>query len=188
MTNNRDRLLNLIRTRAYRAGEVTLASGGKSNFYIDGKMIEVSPEGAYLIGEVLYDQVSEMNAVAVGGLAVGAVPLVTSVVISAYHHGSGLEGFFVRDEAKSHGTMKVIEGYLPNAGERIVVLDDVITSGKSVMKAIEAVKARGAEIAGVLAIVDRDAGARQFFESQSYRYDCIFTKQNVLEGLPAKHN
>ncbi|MBI3469156.1 MAG: orotate phosphoribosyltransferase [Planctomycetes bacterium] len=186
MTTNRGRLLHLIRTRAYRAGEVTLASGRTSDFYIDGKMIEISPEGAYLIGEVLHEQIRGMNAVAVGGLAVGAVPLVASIVISAYHHGSGIEGFFVRDEAKSHGTMKVIEGYLPNPGDRIVVIDDVITSGKSVMKAIEAVKARGAEIAGVLAIVDRDAGARQFFESQGYRYESVFTKQDVLEGMPGK--
>lgn len=186
MPTCRERLLHLIQTRAYRQGEVTLASGRTSDFYIDGKMIEVSPEGAYLIGEALYEQIRDMDVAAVGGLAVGAVPLVTSVVISAYHHGGGLEGFFVRDQAKSHGTMKVIEGYLPNPGDRIVVVDDVITSGKSVMKAIEAVKERGAEIAAVLAIVDREAGARQFFDSQGYRYVSIFSKQDVLESAPAR--
>jgi len=186
MPTTRERLLHLIRARAYREGEVTLASGRKSDFYIDGKMIEISPEGAHLIGEVLYERIREIKVAAVGGLAVGAVPLVTSIVISAYHHGGGIEGFFVRGEAKSHGTMKVIEGYLPNPGDRIVVVDDVITSGKSVMKAIEAVKERGAEIAAVLAIVDRDAGARQFFESQGYRYESIFTKQDVLESAAAR--
>ena len=180
MPNIRERLLHLIRTRAYREGEVTLASGRKSDFYIDGKMIEVSPEGAFLIGEALYERLRDMNAVAVGGLAVGAVPLVTSIVISAHHQGGRIEGFFVRGEAKSHGTMKVIEGYVPKRGERVVVVDDVITSGKSVMKAIEAVRECGAEIAGVLAIVDRDAGGRQFFESQGLRYESIFTKQDVL--------
>jgi orotate phosphoribosyltransferase len=179
---DRERLLHLIQTRAYRQGEVTLASGQKSDFYIDGKMIELSPEGAHLIGEVLYERIRELNVQAVGGLAVGAVPLVTSIVISAHHHGGGLEGFFVRAEAKSHGTMKVIEGYLPNPGDRVVVVDDVITSGKSVMKAIDAAKERGAQIAAVLAIVDRDAGARSFFESQGYRYEAIFTKQDVLNA------
>ena len=180
MSTNRERLLHLIRTKAYRAGEVTLASGKKSDFYIDGKMIEVSPEGAYLIGELMYERIKALEAAAVGGLAVGAVPLVASIVISAYHHHGRLEGFFVRDEAKSHGTMKVIEGYQPQPGERVAVIDDVITSGNSVMKAIEAVKQCQAQVAGVLAIVDRDAGGRQFFESQGYRYESIFTKQDVL--------
>lgn len=175
----RDRLLTLIRERAYREGEVTLASGQKSNFYVDGKMFEVSPEGAYLVGEVIYERIAQLDIDAVGGLAVGAVPMVTSIAISCWHHGKSLEGFFVRESAKSHGTMKTIEGKLPEKA-RVLMVDDVVTTGGSIFKAIEAAESRGATVVLVLAIVDRDAGAAELFASRGYRYESIFSKADVI--------
>jgi len=182
--NHRQRLLQLIRERALIQGQVTLSSGQTSDFYVDGKMIELHPEGAHLIGETLYELIRDLPVDAVGGLAVGAVPVVTSLVISCFHHRHSVEGFFVREEAKSHGTMKTIEGRLP-AGAGVVLVDDVITSGKSVLKAAQAAQQqRQATILGVVALVDRDAGARQLFESLGYRYETVFTRHDVLEGAP----
>jgi orotate phosphoribosyltransferase len=182
---NRQKLLLLIRQRALLKGNVTLASGRKSDFYIDGKMIEMHPEGAHLIGESLYELIEGMQFDAVGGLAVGAVPVVTSLVISCFHHRRPIEGFFVREEAKSHGTQKTIEGLLAE-GASVVLVDDVITSGKSVLKAAEAAQhQRNAQIVAVAAIVDRDAGARQLFESHGYRYETVFSKQEVLNDAAA---
>ena len=179
MPTNREKLLSLIQDRAFVRGEVTLSSGRKSDFYVDGKMIEMSPEGAYLIGEVLFEQIKDHDINAIGGLAVGAVPVVTSVAVSCYHHGKDVEGVFVRAEPKAHGTKKTIEGRLPE-NARVVVVDDVVTSGKSIMTAIEAIEERGGKIVLVLSIVDRDAGAREFFASQGYTYESIYSKQDVL--------
>lgn len=175
----RERLLSLIVERAYTPGEVTLASGRTSNFYIDGKLIEVSPEGAFLIGEVAWERIRDLDVNAVGGLAVGAVPMVTSIAISCWNHGKELDGFFVRDAAKSHGTRKTIEGVLPE-NARVLLVDDVITSGGSTLKAAEAVEERGGKVVRVLAIVDRDAGAAELFASKGYEYDAVFSKEDVL--------
>jgi orotate phosphoribosyltransferase len=180
--DHKTRLLALLNERAYMQGDVTLSAGGQSSFYIDGKMVEMNPEGAFLIGEVIYGAIKDLDVQAIGGLAVGAVPMVTSIVISCHHHEKPLEGFFVRDAAKSHGTRKVIEGLL-HAGDRVVMVDDVITSGKSVLKAIEAAEERGAEIVKVVSIVDRDAGAAALFAERGYGYEFIFTKDEVARGV-----
>lgn len=186
MTTNRDRLLALIRERALLRGDVVLASGQKSSFYVDGKMIEVSPLGAYLIGEVIFDEIAELDIDAIGGLAVGAVPVVTSIMVSCHNHGrEHMEGFFVREEPKSHGTKKLIEGQLPE-NARVVIVDDVVTSGGSVLKAVEAAEERGAEVVLILSIVDRNAGATELFASKGYEYKAIFKKEEVLENVPAQ--
>jgi len=180
-SQNRERLLSLIRERAYRSGEIKLSSGKVSDFYFDGKMVELMPEGAHLIGEVVFDEIKDGRFDAIGGLAVGAVPMVTSVVISCFHHGMKIEGVFVRSEAKSHGTRKVVEGKL-SRGARVVIVDDVVTTGRSVMQAIEAVEAEGATVELVLAIVDRQEGAAEFFRDHGYPFRGVFTKTEVMEA------
>ncbi|MEX2118458.1 MAG: orotate phosphoribosyltransferase [Pirellulales bacterium] len=179
-TDLRGQLLALLQDRAVLHRDVVLSSGEKSTFYIDGKMVEVSPLGAFLIGEVLYESLDGEAFDAVGGLAVGAVPLVTSLAISCHHHHrKDVEGFWVREEAKAHGTQKLIEGNLPD-NAKVVIVDDVVTSGKSVMKAIDAVEARGAKVIRILSIVDRDRGARELFTQRGYEYRSIFTKDELL--------
>ena len=181
--NKRERLLSLIRERSYKLGkddEFTLASGKTSNFYFDGKMVELMPEGAHLIGEVIFDEIKDLKFNAIGGLAVGAVPMVTSVVISCFHHKMPIEGIFVRSEAKSHGTRKVVEGKLKR-GDRVVIVDDVATSGKSLMQAIEAVEAAGASVVLVLVIVDRQEGAEEYFRDKGYSFRAVFTKNEIAE-------
>lgn len=182
---NKERLLALIQERAFLPGDVVLSSGAKSSFYVDGKMVAMMPEGAHLIGEVVYDHIKDMDFDAIGGLAVGAVPMVTSIAISCYNNGRDAEGFFVRVEAKSHGTKKLIEGRLPEHA-RVIIVDDVVTSGKSVMQAIEACESAGATVILVLSVVDRQAGAHEMFESCGYRYESIFTKEDVMAQAVAQ--
>ena len=178
MSETEKKLLQLLSIRSFKKGDFTLVSGAKSTYYIDGKMSEVNPEGAYLIGEVLFERIAKLNVDAIGGLAVGAVPLVTAAVISSHLHKQPIEGFWVRDEVKAHGTKKQIEGEL-RPGSRVVIVDDVITKGGSSLKAINAVKEYGCEVVLVLALVDRLAGARQLMEENGItNFESIFTIRN----------
>jgi len=185
--NNRERLLSLLRERSYKCGEFKLASGKISNFYFDGKMVELMPEGAHLIGEVICEAIKDLEFDAIGGLAVGAVPMVTSAVMSCYRHNVPIEGIFVRSEPKSHGTKKVVEGKL-KAGDRVVIVDDVATTGNSMMEAIKAVEALGATVGLVLVLVNRQEGAEEFFRERRYPFAWIFTKDQVMEAdhVPAR--
>lgn len=166
MTAAEEQLLRILKTRSFRTegGPFRLASGAMSDYYIDGKMSEVYSEAAHLIGEVLYERTKDLHFDAIGGLEVGAVPLTTAAVISYHLHGRKMEGFWVRDEAKTHGTRKLVEGNL-QAGARVVIVDDVITRGGSSVKAIEAVRSKGCEVVLVAALVDRLAGAEEAFRS-----------------------
>src|ERR1700730_17803745 len=135
-------LFRLLQQRSFARGEFRLASGDTSDYYIDGKMTEVYSAGAYLIGEVLYERTKDFTFDALGGLEVGAVPLTTAAVISYHQHGRQMEGFWVRDAAKAHGTKKLIEGNL-KPHSRVVVVDDVVTRGSSTVKAVEQVRKIG---------------------------------------------
>jgi orotate phosphoribosyltransferase len=184
MSLSETRLLQLLRERSYREGTFQLASGDTSSFYIDGKMTEVFSQGASLIGEVLYERTKDLRFEAIGGLESGAIPLATAAVMAYDRHGRTLEGFWVRDAAKSHGTKKLIEGKLAE-GSRVVIVDDVVTKGNSVMKAIEAVKEIGCEIARVVTIVDRLAGTAELLQKAGITdYQSVFT----INDLRSKKN
>jgi orotate phosphoribosyltransferase len=175
MSTAEQQLLQLFKDRSFKRGTFRLASGGVSDYYIDGKMTEAFSEAAYLIGEVLYDRTQALGIDALGGLEVGAVPLTTAAVISYHLHGRRLEGFWVRDAAKAHGTRKLVEGNL-QPGHRVVIVDDVITEGTSSVKAIRAVKEIGAEVVLVLALVDRLQGAAERFRAEGItNFQSVFT-------------
>jgi orotate phosphoribosyltransferase len=175
MTAAETQLFQLLRDRSFQRGSFRLASGALSNYYIDGKMSEAFSESSYLIGEVLYERTKDLQIDAIGGLEIGAVPLTTAAVISYHLHGRKMEGFWVRDKVKGHGTRKVIEGNL-KAGSRVVIVDDVITTGGSSVKAIKEVKEIDCEIIAVLALVDRLQGAEKLFRDEGVpHYEAIFT-------------
>jgi orotate phosphoribosyltransferase len=175
MTANETQLFQLLQERSFRRGTFRLASGAMSDYYIDGKMVQVFSTSAYLIGEVLYERTKDLAIDALGGLEIGAVPLTTAAVISYHLHGRTMEGFWVRDKAKTHGTRKVVEGNL-KPGSRVVILDDVITTAGSSVKAIKEVKELGCEVVAVLALVDRLQGAAQLFKDEGIaNYQAIFT-------------
>jgi orotate phosphoribosyltransferase len=178
-------LLRLLQERCFRRGTFRLASGGVSDYYIDGRMAEVYSEAAHLIGEVLYERTRDLGIDAIGGLAVGAVPLTTAAVISYHLHGRKMEGFWVRDKVKEHGTQKVVEGRLER-GWRVAVVDDVITQGQSPVKAVEGARGMGCEVIAVLALVDRLQGAAALLRAEGIdKFTPVFTIRDFGVGVDA---
>jgi len=176
MTAEEKQLFQLLKERSFKRGTFQLASGGVSDYYIDGKMTEVYSEAVPLIGEVLYQRTKDLPEMdAIGGLEVGAVPLTAAVVFSYHLHGRKMEGFWVRDEVKRHGTQKLIEGNLAK-GSRVAIVDDVFTKGSSAAKAVKAVRDFGCEVVAVLALVDRLQGAEKLFRGMGIEnYHPVFT-------------
>src|SRR5262249_5720553 len=175
MSSTETQLLQLLSERSFKRGEFRLASGDMSDYYIDGKMSEVYSAAAPLIGETLYERTKDLKVDAIGGLEAGDIPLTTAAVISYHGHGKTMEGFWVRDKTKEHGTRKLIEGNL-QPGSRVVIVDDVITKGGSSLKAIKAVKEMKCEVVLVLALVDRLQGAEQLFRVEGIvNYQSVFT-------------
>jgi orotate phosphoribosyltransferase len=173
------KLLQLIQSRAFRRGTFQLASGGTSDYYIDGKMVQVFSKAVALIGEVIYEHTRDLDIAAIGGMAVGAIPLTTAAVFAYHLHDREMEGFWVRDEVKKHGTQKAIEGVL-KPGSRVVILDDVVTKGGSSLKAIEQVQEIGCTVVRVLALVDRLQGAEQLFREHGVNdFRAVFTVRDL---------
>jgi orotate phosphoribosyltransferase len=167
-TAARPRLLELFKARAVALGDFTLASGKKSRYYINSKKALFHGEAISLLGELLYEATRDLDIQAIGGLEVGAIPMATAAVLRYQQAGKTLEGFFVRKAAKDHGSQERLEGRV-NAGDRVAVVDDVLTTGESVVQAVEAVEARGAAVARVVCIVDRLQGARERLAKYDFR-------------------
>jgi orotate phosphoribosyltransferase len=169
----RDRLLELFKSRAFSFGNFTLASGKQSKYYINSKKVIFHSEAVALLGEVLWDATKHLNVQAMGGLEVGAIPMAAAAAMRYHQEGRSLEGFFVRKQAKTHGSQERVEGVL-QAGMRVAMVDDVLTTGGSVIQAIEEVEKRGAVIAVVICIVDRLEGARELLAAK-YAYAPMLT-------------
>lgn len=177
----RARLASLIRQRAVLRGSVHLSAGGTSSFYVDGKQVTLCSEGAALVGKLLWEAIRDEQITGIGGPEIGAIPIAVATILQAHAEGRSLEGFSVRKKPKEHGTQRLIEGRL-EAGKRVVVVDDVITTGTSVLGAIEEIRAVGAEVVKVMAIVDRQAGAADAFAAGGLRYEPIFTRDELELG------
>jgi orotate phosphoribosyltransferase len=175
----RARLIEIIRQRSYGTGvEITLASGRKSDFYFNMKPTMLDPEGGHLIGELLVDHVADVAADMVGGLELGAVPIAAIVAAASHRRGRPLPGFIVRKEAKGHGTQSLVEGLVKGealAGKRVIVVEDVTTTGGSALKAIEAVRRDGATVALVVTLVDRGEGAAEMFAVKAIPFRPLLT-------------
>jgi orotate phosphoribosyltransferase len=164
----RSRLKELFLARAVSIGTFTLASGKTSNYYVNSKKALFGSEAIALLGDLLYDATCDLEIQAIGGLEVGAIPMATAAALSYHRAGRSIEGFFVRKKAKDHGSQSRVEGLL-KAGDRVVVIDDVLTTGGSVIQAIEEVERLGATVARVVCIVDRLQGARQALARYDFR-------------------
>ncbi|HEY2772904.1 MAG TPA: orotate phosphoribosyltransferase [Candidatus Binatia bacterium] len=154
MTERKD-LVSLLARLSYRKGTFRLASGRESDFYVDVKQAVMRAEGALAIGEHLCSRLQKHQITLVGGMAVGAVPLVSVALAAAASRGYALDGFFVRKEAKDHGTAQKLDGRF-DARARIALVEDVVTTGASTLAAIDAVEAAGGKVALIITVVDRE--------------------------------
>jgi orotate phosphoribosyltransferase len=181
LLGKRGRLLELLRTRAFAEREVVLSSGAKSNFYIDCKQVSLDAEGAALIGELFHATIEAVapRAVAVGGLTLGADPLATATSVVGFQRGTARAAFIVRKEPKGHGTGQWIESPRLPAGAAVVVLEDVVTTGASSLRAIERAREAGLEVVHAIALVDRLEGGREAIEAH-VPLTTLFTRRDFL--------
>lgn len=175
----RERLIAIVKARSFQEGpEMKLASGKTSTFYFNMKPTMLDSEGAHLIASLILDQLDGVAADVIGGLEMGAVPIAASVAAVAHERGRSLPAFFVRKQAKEHGTKSLIEGLARGdtmAGKRVVVVEDVTTTGGSAIKAAEAIREAGGEIVRVITIVDRLDGAAEAFAAAGFDFQPLLT-------------
>jgi len=178
---SREELLRILKEKSILRGEFTLASGAKSNFYIDGKRTTFDPDGAYHVGQLFVDEIEKLptKVDAVGGMSIGADPIVTAVGLAARERGYPLRIFVTRKTVKDHGTQKSIEGDF-HAGDRVVMVEDVMTTGGSTLQAIEVVRQAGGTVVGALVIVDREQGGRENLLREGVQLISLFSIDTVL--------
>ena len=183
LTEQRQRLKELLLGKSYREGKITLSSGLESDLYIDGNQTTLDAEGAYLCGRLLYDIIrSSGEAIdGVGGMTLGADPLVTATSVVSYLENGPLPAFIVRKEPKKHGTENYIEGKnnLPPGG-RVALVEDVVTTGGTLLEVIERVENQGFKVGLVVTVVDRQEGGREALAAKGYDLKTIFTRAELL--------
>jgi orotate phosphoribosyltransferase len=179
-----ERLIKLLAERSAKRGQFTLASGKKSEYYIDARLTTMSPEGLSLIGRVALSRLRDSGwpVDSVGGLTLGADPISYAISYASASSSRPLRAFTVRKEAKAHGTGKTIEGPFKSA-DRVAVIEDVITTGGSALRAIEAVRAESGTVSGVLALVDREEGGRQAIEAVGIPVISIVAASEIIKAL-----
>jgi orotate phosphoribosyltransferase len=180
-----DRLLSILAERSARRGQFTLASGRQSTLYIDARLTTMSPDGLALIGPLALAALREVDwhVQAIGGLTLGADPISYAIAYASAETASPLRAFTVRKEAKAHGTGRLIEGPF-HEGDRVAVIEDVITTGGSALRAVDAVRAAGGTVAGVLALVDREEGGRDALVSAGLPVVALARASDIVARLP----
>jgi orotate phosphoribosyltransferase len=184
--SHREKLANLLRTKSLVRGEITLSSGKKSSYYLDCKLTTLHPEGALLTGYCVLELLDEMGIKpdAIGGLSMGADPLVTAAGVVSELEKKPLPGFLVRKKAKEHGRQKQIEGIENPRGKKVVIVDEVCTTGGSTQEAIDAAEREGCEVIAVISLVDREEGGSEMLKAK-YNYRAIFTARELLADSDA---
>jgi len=177
---NKENLLTLLAQKAYRFGDYSLSSGKKSSHYVNCKPVTLSGEGLLSISSLFLKQINQ-NDIGVAGLTLGADPLVSGVVMLAAQSGIDLRGLIVRKEAKGHGTGAWLEGPLPPKGSVITVLEDVVTTGGSSLKAVQKLRTEGYLVNQVLAIVDREEGGENALSKADLELHRLFFLKEIVE-------
>jgi len=177
-------LVQMLAARSARRGTFTLASGRQSDLYIDARLTTMSPDGLAIIGPLALDRMRARGWApdAIGGLTLGADPVSYAIAHSSALAKTPVRAFTVRKEAKTHGTGKVIEGPF-QSGDKVVVIEDVITTGGSALKAAEAIRAAGGVIVGVLAVVDREEGGREAIEAAGFAVESLAGAREIVAAM-----
>jgi orotate phosphoribosyltransferase len=180
-------LIELVRDRALKFGDFTLASGKKATYYLDGKQVTLDSYGAKLVADGILDLLADNLPLpdAIGGMSMGADPITAAVITMAGVRGQQMSGFLVRKEAKGHGTNRFVEGPV-NPGQRVVIVEDVVTTGGSSLEAIARVEEFGLVVSGVVAVIDRLEGGQAAFAARGYRLSSLLTVRDFgIEPPPS---
>ena len=178
LSNVKQQLLDLICTDAYKEGDFILSSGKQSTYYINGKLVTLHPQGGQMVGRVMLDYINN-SVVGVGGLTLGADPIVTAVSVVAAYEGRSITPLIVRKEAKGHGTQAYIEGPVLPAESNVVILEDVVTTGQSAMKAITRLRAAGYAVNQVISLVDRQQGGAEYYTQENIDFKAVYTISEI---------
>ena len=173
----REELLEMVKTKAVIRGEIILSSGQKSNFYIDGKQVTLDPRGLLLLAKTVLSMLHGTSADSIGGPTLGADPIAAAVALLSSQTGKPLKAFIVRKEAKKHGTQKMVEGPSIRAGDKVVIVEDVVTTGASILKAVEEIEKLKAKVVKIICLLDRKQGAEETLSA--YHYSPIFNLADV---------
>jgi len=186
----KERLGEIILERSFKYSEnppFTLASGRISNFYFNCKPTTLDPEGMNLIGSIIFDMVKDSSITAAGGLTLGADPIANALSVISYQKGKPIKSFIVRKDVKGHGTRSAIEGSV-QAGERVLIIDDVITTGGSTITAIEQARKAGLTVDGVITLIDREEGGRENIQQHVENIRSVLTRTEVMAIRAQKMN
>jgi orotate phosphoribosyltransferase len=180
---DKQRLKEIILEKSYRQGTFTLSSGRESDFYIDGKQTTLSAEGAYLCGKLIFQLIKNHpeKIGAVGGMTLGADPLVTAASLVSFLEKTPIPAFIVRKESKKHGTEAYLEGEknMP-PGCAVTLLEDVVTTGGTLLKVIDRVTAQGYRVAQIITVVDRQEGGAETLAAKGFKLEAIFTREELM--------
>ncbi|MEH2197625.1 orotate phosphoribosyltransferase [Nostoc sp.] len=180
LTTLRHKLLDLFSQRAYQEGDFVLASGLRSSYYVNKMQVTLHPQGALAVGRLLFPLLP-VDTQAVAGLTMGADPMVTAVSIVSVYENRPIPALIIRKEAKGYGTRAYIEGPTLPEGAKVVVLEDVVTTGQSALKAVERLKDAGYTVNQIISLVDRQQGGGELYQSAGLKFETLFSIQEVQE-------
>ncbi len=178
LTILREKLLDLFCQLAYQEGDFVLSSGQRSSYYINGKQVTLHPQGSLAIARLILN-ILPVDTQAIAGLTLGADPIVSSVSVISVYENRPIPALIIRKEAKGHGTMAYIEGPTLPAGAKVVVLEDVVTTGQSALKAVERLQAAGYTVDRVISLIDRQQGGAELYKSAGLEFEALFSIQDL---------
>ena len=173
------RLLELLKEQALKVGKVILSSGKESDYYLDERIVTLLPEGAYLTAKIMLDMLKDTEVDAAGGPTVAADPIAGAIAAVSHAEGHPVAGFIVRKEPKGHGMGKQVEGPIQK-GMKVAIIDGTMTTGGSLLKAIEVMEKAGCKVVKVMVIIDRLEGGREKVQEKGYDFAAIFTRDDLL--------